>query len=180
MPFPRNPNMPGMLQLEANISKQLLYQFYLYLIIKCKIVYIAKASDISFKQKVVSGNKLYISTKFKFWKRGIGKAECEAYVDKKIVSSAKFDLVLNSELETLKLDNIFCKYKPSFIFNIILHHISRNFISTIPKYIPSNIFLKYAFLSSKTLSNFVLIDVTIFFSKSLTYILYFFLDLDPS
>ena len=58
---------------------------------------------MSFKQQVVSGNKLDISTQLKFWKRGIGKAECEAYVDKKIVSSAKFDLVLNSELETFKV-----------------------------------------------------------------------------
>ena len=100
--FPGDPNMPGMLQLEA-MSQTAALSILSLPKNKGKIVYIAKASDISFKQKVISGNKLYVSTKLILWKRGIGKAECKAYVDKKIVSSAKFDLVLNSELENFKV-----------------------------------------------------------------------------
>ena len=51
MPFPGDPNMPGMLQLEA-MSQTAALSILSLPNNKGKIVYIAKASDISFKQKV--------------------------------------------------------------------------------------------------------------------------------
>ncbi len=100
--FPGDPNMPGMLQLEALSQTAALAIIMLPGNLK-KIIYIIKANEILFKKKVVAGDTLKIKTKLLSWKRGLGNAECKGYVNDELVCSAIFSLVLNSELENFKV-----------------------------------------------------------------------------
>ncbi len=100
--FPGDPNMPGMLQLEA-MSQTAALAILTIPENKAKIIYIARANNIFFKKKVIAGDTLHIKTNLIKWKRGIGKAICLGTVNDETACSAEFDLVLNSELENFKI-----------------------------------------------------------------------------
>ena len=96
--WPNDPNMPGMLQLEA------LTQMSALAILtlpdnKGKIVYLSSANNIKFYKKVIPGKKFLIKTKIKSFKRGIAICEGTGVIDDTVLAcKAEFNLVLPEEL----------------------------------------------------------------------------------
>ena len=90
-----DPNMPGMLQVEAMVQMSSLIILTLPKM-KNKTFYLANSSDIKFYKKIIPGNKLKIISKLIFNNRGIYKFNSEGYVGKDIACKATFTLVLPS------------------------------------------------------------------------------------
>jgi 3-hydroxyacyl-[acyl-carrier-protein] dehydratase len=96
--FPGDPNMPGMLQIEAMMQMASLA----ILTIpgnKGKILYVVKADKLIFKKKILNNEILFIKTKINSWSRGYAKAEAEGFVNEELACAAKFDFVLNDEFQ---------------------------------------------------------------------------------
>jgi len=101
--FPGDPNMPGMLQVEA------LMQMASIAILTTdnnegKILYVVKADKLLFKKKVNKGDSLFIKTEIISWNRGYAKAKGKAFVDDQLACSAEFDFVLNEQFKKFKVN----------------------------------------------------------------------------
>ena len=100
--WPNDPNMPGMLQIESLVQMSALA-------ILCmpnnkgKIMYLVSATNLKFIKKIVPGDRLYIDTKIKSYKRGIASCEGVGLVQKKIVCKAEFNLILPEEIKKYTL-----------------------------------------------------------------------------
>lgn len=95
--WPGDPNMPGMLQIEA------LVQLCALTILsqkgnEGKLVYLINTEKCMFKKKVVPGKKLLMKTKLLSYKRGIGRCEGSSYVDGEEVNSAKFTITFPNDM----------------------------------------------------------------------------------
>ena len=95
--WPSDPNMPGMLQIEA------LVQMCALTILcmpgnKGKVVYLASANNLKFSKKIVPGDKLNIKTILHSWKRGVGLCSGIGEVNNTLACKADFTLVLPSLL----------------------------------------------------------------------------------
>ena len=91
--WPGDPNMPGMLQVEAMVQMSSLKIFTLPNISE-KTLYLADSNNIKFFKKIVPGDKLKIVSKLISNSRGLYKFESEGYVRKKIACKANFTLIL--------------------------------------------------------------------------------------
>ena len=91
--WPGDPNMPGMLQVEAMVQMSSLIIFTLPNISE-KTLYLADSNNIKFFKKIVPGDKLKIVSKLISNSRGLYKFESEGYVRKKIACKANFTLIL--------------------------------------------------------------------------------------
>ena len=91
--WPGDPNMPGMLQVEAMVQMSSLIIFTLSNI-SGKTLYLADSNNIKFFKKIVPGDKLKIVSKLISNSRGLYKFESEGYVRKKIACKANFTLIL--------------------------------------------------------------------------------------
>ena len=91
--WPGDPNMPGMLQVEAMVQMSSLIIFTLPNISE-KTLYLADCNNIKFFKKIVPGDKLKIVSKLISNSRGLYKFESEGYVRKKIACRANFTLIL--------------------------------------------------------------------------------------
>ena len=91
--WPGDPNMPGMLQVEAMVQMSSLIIFTLPNI-SVKTLYLADSNNIKFFKKIVPGDKLKIVSKLISNSRGLYKFESEGYVRKKIACKANFTLIL--------------------------------------------------------------------------------------
>tara|TARA_B110000196_G_scaffold97601_1_gene84720 strand:+ start:955 stop:1407 length:453 start_codon:yes stop_codon:yes gene_type:complete len=91
--WPGDPNMPGMLQVEAMVQMSSLIIFTLPNISE-KTLYLADSNNIKFFKKIVPGDKLKIVSKLISNSRGLYKFESEGYVRKKIACRANFTLIL--------------------------------------------------------------------------------------
>ena len=91
--WPGDPNMPGMLQVEAMIQMSSLIVFTMPNM-KRKTLYLADSNNIKFFKKIIPGDKLKIISKLISSSRGLYKFESEGYVKQKIVCKANFTLVL--------------------------------------------------------------------------------------
>ena len=91
--WPGDPNMPGMLQVEAMVQMSSLIIFTLPNISE-KTLYLADSNNIKFFKKIVPGDKLKIVSKLISNSRGLYKFESEGYVRKKIACRANFTLTL--------------------------------------------------------------------------------------
>jgi len=91
--WPGDPNMPGMLQVEAMIQMSSLIVFTMPNM-KMKTLYLADSNNIKFFKKIIPGDKLKIISKLISSSRGLYKFESEGYVKQKIVCKANFTLVL--------------------------------------------------------------------------------------
>ena len=91
--WPGDPNMPGMLQVEAMVQMSSLIIFTLPNI-SAKTLYLADSNNIKFFKKIVPGDKLKIVSKLISNSRGLYKFESEGYVRKKIACRANFTLIL--------------------------------------------------------------------------------------
>ena len=99
--WPGDPNMPGMLQLEALIQMCALTVLTLPGN-KGKLVYVLEANKIRFREKVVPGSRLEIETELTSWKRGLGKCYGMGKIDGKTACQAEF---------TIGMPDIFSGYK---------------------------------------------------------------------
>ena len=91
--WPGDPNMPGMLQVEAMVQMSSLAVFTLPKI-KNKTLYLADANNIKFFKKIIPGDKLKIKSKLISSSRGLFKFESEGHIGKEIACKANFTLIL--------------------------------------------------------------------------------------
>ena len=95
--WPGDPNMPGMLQVEAMVQMSSLIIFTLPKM-SGKTLYLTDSSNIKFFKKIIPGDKLKIVSKLISNNRGLYKFESEGFVKQKIACKATFTLVLPGSL----------------------------------------------------------------------------------
>ena len=100
--WPTDPNMPGLLQIEALVQMCALTILTLPKN-KGKIVYLISANNIKLSKKIVPGDRLILDTKLLSWKRGLGKCYGVGYVNEKIACKADFTLILPDEMNQFKV-----------------------------------------------------------------------------
>ena len=99
--WPKDPNMPGMLQIEAMV--QLCALTILTLDgNKGKVAYLSSASNLKWSRKVVPGDRLDMDTKLVSFKRGIGLCNGIGSVNGELACKADFTLVLPHVLNEFK------------------------------------------------------------------------------
>ncbi len=100
--FPGDPNMPGLLQIEAIVQLSALAILTLPGN-KGKIMYLSKVSKSKFKKKVTIGDRLDLYSEVISYKRGIAKFKGNAKVNKFKICEADFELVLPEEVDKFKI-----------------------------------------------------------------------------
>ncbi|MDC0875792.1 beta-hydroxyacyl-ACP dehydratase [Candidatus Pelagibacter sp.] len=100
--WPNDPNMPGMLQIEALVQMCSLSILTLPNN-KGKIVYLVNANNLKFIKKIVPETKLEIHTKILTFKRGMAQCEGFGYVNKEIACKADFTLILPDIIKSYNL-----------------------------------------------------------------------------
>ena len=95
--WPGDPNMPGMLQVEAMVQMSSLIILTLPGM-KNKIFYLTGANEDKFFKKIIPGNKLKIISNMISSSRGLFKFNSKGYVSDNIVCKASFTLVLPTAL----------------------------------------------------------------------------------
>ena len=100
--WPNDPNMPGMLQVEALVQMCALSILSLPGN-KGKVVYLTSASNMKFIKKIIPNSRLYIETKIKSFKRGLAICEGVGLVEKNLVCKAEFNLILPDEIKKYNL-----------------------------------------------------------------------------
>ena len=100
--WPSDPNVPGMLQIEALVQMSSLTIVTLpnY---KNKILYLTGANNLKFYKKIIPGMTLNMETLVKSFKRGIATFEAKGYVDKILACQANFTLILPEEIKKYNL-----------------------------------------------------------------------------
>ena len=102
--WPNDPNMPGMLQMEALVQMSALSILTLPGN-KGKVMYLVGANNMKFIKKILPKNRLHIETKIKSYKRGLAICEGIGYVQKEIACKAEFNLILPDEIKKYNLKN---------------------------------------------------------------------------
>ena len=100
--WPSDPNMPGMLQIEALVQMCALSILSLP-DNKGKVVYLTSANNMKFIKKIIPNSRLYIETKIKSFKRGLAICEGVGLVEKNLVCKAEFNLILPDEIKKYNL-----------------------------------------------------------------------------
>lgn len=100
--WPSDPNMPGMLQIEALIQMCALSLLTLPGN-KGKIVYVISASNLKFKKKIIPKNKLQIETSVISYSRGLAKCKGSGKVNGDLACSADFDIILPHILKEYRI-----------------------------------------------------------------------------
>ena len=91
--WPGDPNMPGMLQIEALVQMASLSILTLPEN-KGKIMYLVSANNLKFIKKIIPNSKLNIETEVLSFNRGLGDFNGKGFVDKQLVCNADFKLIL--------------------------------------------------------------------------------------
>ena len=100
--WPRDPNVPGMLQIEALVQMSALSILSLPGN-KGKVMYLTSANNIKFIKKIIPNKRLYIETKVKSFKRGLAICEGLGLIEKQITCKAEFNLILPEEIKNYNL-----------------------------------------------------------------------------
>jgi len=100
--WPRDPNVPGMLQIEALVQMSALSILSLPGN-KGKVMYLTSANNIKFIKKIIPNKRLYIETKVKSYKRGLAICEGLGLIEKQIACKAEFNLILPEEIKKYNL-----------------------------------------------------------------------------
>ena len=100
--WPNDPNMPGMLQIEAMVQMCALSILTLPGN-KGKVVYLSSANKLRFLKKIIPSSRLYLKTNIKSFKRGIAVCEGTGHIKNDIVCKAEFNLILPEELDKYKI-----------------------------------------------------------------------------
>ena len=96
--WPGDPNMPGMLQIEALVQMASLSIVTLPKN-KGKIMYLISANNLKFIKKIIPNSKLTIETKVLSFKRGLGEFNGRGFIDNQLVCNADFKLILPEEIK---------------------------------------------------------------------------------
>ena len=91
--WPKDPNVPGMLQIESLVQMCALSILTLPGN-KGKVLYLVSANKLQFKKKIIPNSRLELNTKIKSFNRGLALCEGEGFVDKEKACSAEFTLIL--------------------------------------------------------------------------------------
>ena len=100
--WPNDPNMPGMLQIEA-LSQMAALSILTLPGNKKKLMYLTSANNLKFIKKVLPEKKFFIKTNIINFKRGIANCKGYAQVDNELACSADFNLVLPDEIKKYSL-----------------------------------------------------------------------------
>ena len=100
--WPNDPNMPGMLQIEALIQMCALSILCLPGN-KGKVMYLTSANKMKFIKKIIPNSRFYIETKIKSFKRGLAICEGIGLIQKEIACKAEFNLILPEEIKKYNL-----------------------------------------------------------------------------
>ena len=100
--WPNDPNMPGMLQIEALVQMCALSILSLPGN-KGKVMYLTSANNMKFIKKIIPNSRLYLETKIKSFKRGLAICEGVGLVEKNLVCKAEFNLILPDEIKKYNL-----------------------------------------------------------------------------
>ena len=100
--WPQDPNMPGMLQIEALIQMSALSILTLPGNMG-KIMYLTSAHNLKFIKKILPNTRLYIETKIKSFKRGLAICEGVGLVENMTACKADFNLILPEEIKKYNL-----------------------------------------------------------------------------
>tara|TARA_B100000749_G_C18370967_1_gene441713 strand:- start:285 stop:743 length:459 start_codon:yes stop_codon:yes gene_type:complete len=100
--WPRDPNVPGMLQIEALVQMSALSILSLPGN-KGKVMYLTSANNIKFIKKIIPNKRLYIETKVKSFKRGLAICEGLGLIEQQIACKAEFNLILPEEIKKYNL-----------------------------------------------------------------------------
>jgi len=100
--WPDDPNVPGMLQIEALVQMSALSILSLPGN-KGKVMYLTSANNIKFIKKIIPNKRLYIETKVKSFKRGLAICEGFGLIEKQIACKAEFNLILPEEIKKYNL-----------------------------------------------------------------------------
>lgn len=103
--WPKDPNMPGMLQIESLVQMASISILTLPHN-KGKVMYLISANNLKFIKKILPGERLNIETRVKSFKRGIASFEGKGFVDKEMVCKADFNLILPEEIKKYTLKKI--------------------------------------------------------------------------
>ena len=102
--WPKDPNVPGMLQIEALIQMSALSILSLPGN-KGKVMYLTSANNMKFIKKIIPNSRLYIETKIKSFKRGLAICEGIGLIQNEIACKAEFNLILPEEIKKYNLKN---------------------------------------------------------------------------
>ena len=91
--WPEDPNMPGMLQIEALVQLAALSVLTLPGN-KGELVYLTSLENIKLMRKVVPGDRLGLSTEVLSWKRGVAMCKGVGTVNDTIACRAQFSFVM--------------------------------------------------------------------------------------
>ncbi|MDC1096228.1 beta-hydroxyacyl-ACP dehydratase [Pelagibacteraceae bacterium] len=100
--WPKDPNMPGMLQIESLVQMCALSILTLPGN-KGKIMYLTSANSLKFIKKITPGSRLHIDTKIKSYKRGLAICEGKGLLNGEIACKAEFNLILPEEIKKYTL-----------------------------------------------------------------------------
>ena len=102
--WPEDPNMPGMLQIEALVQLAALMVLTLPNH-KGKLVYLTSAHNIRLTKKIIPGDRLVMETQMLSWKRGIGKCTGIGKINNQVACKADFDIILPEIVSEFKINN---------------------------------------------------------------------------
>ena len=100
--FPGDPNMPGMMQIEALVQMSALAIVTLPGN-KGRICYLFSANKLLFKRKVLPGDRLYMETEIISFKRGIIRAKGVGTVNGELTCQAEYGLVVPEIIEEFRI-----------------------------------------------------------------------------
>ncbi len=100
--WPGDPNMPGMLQIEALVQMSSLAILTLPNN-KGKIMYLVSSDKIKFIKKIIPNSRLNLESKIKYFKRGIASFEAQGFINNELVCKAEFNLILPEEIKQYNL-----------------------------------------------------------------------------
>ena len=100
--WPNDPNVPGMLQIEALVQMSAMAILTLPGN-KGKVMYLTSANNLKFIRKILANSKLYLNTKIKSFKRGLAICQGFGTVNNEMVCKADFNLILPEEIKKFKL-----------------------------------------------------------------------------
>ena len=97
-----DPNMPGMLQVEALVQMSALAILTLPGN-KGKVMYLTSANNMKFIKKIIPGMRLDIVTYIKSFKRGLAVCDGIGLINNEIACKASFNLILPDEIKKYKI-----------------------------------------------------------------------------
>ena len=100
--WPNDPNMPGMLQIEAMVQLSALSLLTLPGN-KGKLVYLTSANNLKFTKKITPGSVFKMETKIKNFKRGMASCEGVGIINKEIATKADFNIILPDQIKKYSL-----------------------------------------------------------------------------